>query len=163
MILKILILNLFLFLTFYLKIVSMFYLKIEPLEKQTLLEKFNLLASYPKTRSLNVKDNFINCTYKIRIEENNKFPDFSNCEKKIKNDFDVNDYITKEIIFEYMEDFEKRPKKYMIEQLDNIIFKDSNNIFCFSNGDRVSTEKSRSCMINLTTNRKKLFEKNKNL
>lgn len=124
---------------------------------KTLLEKFDFLASYPKTCSLHFGNTFIKCTYRTKIEEDKLVADFSDC-KRLKVDFKLNNTKGKEIFLDYMKEFEENPKEYMINQLDNIIFKEGDNEYCFINGDKTNTDKSRSCIIDLTT-RKNLFSK----
>ena len=125
---------------------------------KTLLEKFDFLASYPKTRSLDINDTFIKCTYKTQKDEDNKLTaDFSDC-NRIKQEFKLYPSLGKKIFIDYMKEFETKPKEYMIDQLDNIIFKEGDNDYCYVNGDKISTDTSRSCIIDLTT-RKHLFGK----
>jgi len=125
---------------------------------KTLLEKFDFLASYPKTNSLNFNDTFIKCVYKTKKDEDNKLTaDFSDC-KKLKLEFKLNSSKGKEIFIGYMKEFEEKPAEYMIDRLDNIIFKEGDNHYCYTNADRNSTNTSRSCIIDLTT-RKNLFPK----
>jgi len=125
---------------------------------KTLLEKFDFLASYPKTQSINFNDTFIKCTFITKIDEKNELvADFSDC-KRLKVDFKLNNTKGKELFLNYMKEFEENPSAYMINQLDNIIFKEGNNDYCFMNGNKTSTKHSRSCLIDLTT-RKNLFSK----
>lgn len=124
----------------------------------SLLEKYDLLASFPKTKHMNVDNIYYKCTYKTKKDEhNNIITDFSDC-KYAKLALKINKTKGMEIFVDYMKEFEQMPKEYMIEQLDNIIFKDGYNDYCYVNGDRISTDNSRSCIIDLTT-RKHLFKR----
>lgn len=121
---------------------------------ERLLERnFDYLTKYPKTKFLNItSDIFIKCKYNVKEENYNKFFDFSDCKKNVKELYDF--YPSESKIFEnYIKEFEKKPKEYMIEYMDNIILKNENTGLCCVNENRISTDVSRSGLFDITNNK----------
>lgn len=126
--------------------------------EEQLEKNFQFLATYPRTKYLNLSNIFMNCTYKIKNENNILTADFSDC-KNIKKFFELHPSRETKIFEDYIKEFEKKPKDYMIEYLDNVILKNNNVELCFKNENSIiTTNDSRSCLFEITNN-KDLFSK----